>query len=353
MPARQALLIADDIELNRFILSQAFCEEYDIIEAENGKEAWEKFLRYRTSIAAVLLDIVMPVMDGFGVLEKMAEHHMMDRVPVFLVTSETGDAQLERGFQMGVVDIIVKPFNPSFIRRRLGNILELYRHRLHLQEVVNAQEEKLRQTSSSIIDTLSTAIEFRDCESGEHVRRIRGVTAALLRCIAQENAQYHLTSGQIKLISDAAAMHDVGKISIPDQILNKPGRLTPEEFEIMKTHTVKGCSLLDSVEYLRDSELYEYCYDICRHHHERWDGNGYPDRLEGDQISIWSQAVSLADVYDALVSPRVYKPPYSHEEAMQMIMDGECGIFNPKMLDCLEEVSDEIHQMYNAQVPAR
>ncbi|MBC8569486.1 response regulator [Oscillospiraceae bacterium NSJ-54] len=346
---RQALLIADDVELNRFILAQAFSEEYDIIEAENGQEAWEKFLRYRPRIAAVLLDIVMPVMDGFGMLEEMARHHMTENVPVFLVTSETGDEQLGRGFQLGVVDIIVKPFNPSFIRRRLGNILELYRHRLHLQEVVAAQEEKLRQTNSSIIDTLSTAIEFRDCESGEHVRRIRGVTAVLLQRIAEENPEYHLTEGQIALISDAAAMHDVGKISIPDHILNKPGRLTAEEFTVMKTHAVKGCDLLDSVEYLRDSEIYTYCYDICRHHHERWDGGGYPDGLKGDEITIWSQAVSLADVYDALVSRRIYKPPYTHAEAVEMILGGECGAFNPKMLTCFAEAADDIHAIFYAQ----
>lgn len=348
---RQALLIADDMEINRAILVEAFGRDYEVIEAENGVQAWEKIREDNEHIAAVLLDIVMPEMDGFGVLEKMTESRLMDAIPVFLITSETSEEALRRGYEMGVVDIIAKPFNPAFIRRRLSNIIELYKHRLYLQETVAEQMEKLelqerelRETNSSIIDTLSTAIEFRDCESGAHVHRIRSVTSLLLKQIVKEFPEYNVPAEKIQLIADAAVMHDVGKISIPDSILNKPGRLTAEEFEIMKTHTIKGCELLDSIEHLRRSELYQYCYDICRHHHERWDGKGYPDGLKQDQISIWAQTVSLADVYDALVSERVYKPAYPHDEAVGMILSGECGMFNPKMLSCFDKMAASIHE---------
>ena len=348
---KKKLLIVDDVEVNRGILAEAFHNEYDILEAENGQEAWEIILAHRNNIAAVLLDLVMPVMDGVGVLERMTEHQLMEHIPVFLITAETLDDTLMRIYEMGVVDIIGKPFNPFFIRRRLSNIIELFQRREYLQEMVQEQMEKLdkqakelRESNYSIIETLSTAIEFRDCESGEHVKRIRNLTSLFLTEIAAEHQEFGLDPEKIQLISEAAVMHDVGKISIPDYILNKPGKLTKQEFETMKEHTIRGCQLLDSVASLRNSEIYKYAYDICRHHHERWDGNGYPDHLKGDEISIWSQAVSLADVYDALVNERVYKRAYSREQAIHMIFNGECGIFNPLILDCFTRVKDKIDQ---------
>lgn len=352
---KRKLLIVDDIEMNRVILAEAFHnknDKYEIIEAENGQEAWDLIQMHSGSIVAVLLDLIMPVMDGFKVLEKMTEYGYMKRIPVILITTETLGETVERAYNMGVVDIIAKPFNPSFIQRRLDNTIELYRHREELQDIVDEQTKilkeqakELKETNTAIIETLSTAIEFRDCESGEHVKRIRTLTEMMLQ--EMKGGEYDFTENQIQSISDAAIMHDVGKIAIPDKILNKPGKLTTEEFEIMKQHTIRGCELLDSVERLRKSELYQYAYDICRHHHERYDGRGYPDGLKGEEISIWAQIVSIADVYDALVNERIYKPAYTHEEAMKMINNGECGVFNPKLLEKFNGIVDTLRELYN------
>lgn len=345
---KKKVLIVDDVELNRMILRDAFENCYTIIEAENGYEALE--IIKNQEIAVVLLDIVMPIMNGFEVLEEMQKLNLSDKVPVFLITAETNNSYLEKGYQLGAVDVISKPFNPSFIRRRIENIIELYSHRFHLQQIVDEQmkvlhiqEKELREANRSVIDTLSTAIEFRDCESGLHVSRIRNITRMLLLELRKQKC-CDLTDTEIELIGDAAVMHDVGKISIPDSILNKPGKLTEEEFEFMKLHTVKGCELLENVEQLKKSELYSYCYDICRHHHERWDGNGYPDGLKENEISLWAQVVSLADVFDALVSERIYKKAYSYHEAVKMINLGECGVFQPQLLDYFNHISQMIYQ---------
>lgn len=342
---RKTILVVDDAEINRGILAEAFKEEYDIVEAANGREALDR-LSDTENICAVLLDVYMPVLDGFAVLEHMAAQHMLERTPVFLVTAEGRGDMMERAYQLGVVDVIRKPFDPSFIRRRVGNILELYQHRLYLQDMVHqqtaqleAQAAELKRNIFAIIETLSTAIEFRDCESGDHVNRIRMLTERLLSAYCEEHPEFKLSADTIELISEAAVMHDVGKIAIPDGILNKPGRLTTEEFETMKTHTLRGCELLDRVEGLRTSEIFSYAYDICRHHHERYDGRGYPDGLKGDEISLWAQVVSLADVYDALVNERVYKKAFSRETAIQMILRGECGTFSPAMLRVFERVA--------------
>lgn len=349
---KNIILIVDDIEINRDILRMAFAEKYVIMEAADGVQALQLITQYKNQLLAVLLDIVMPKMDGFEVMIEMNKLKYMKYIPVFLITSETEPSYLQKGFDLGAVDVITKPFAISFIKRRIENIIELYKHRYSLQQIVNQQvhriqrqERELYEATRSIVNTLATAIEFRDCESGNHVNRIRDITCVLLQELVKSR-EYRFTPQQIELIGDAAVMHDVGKISTPDYILNKPGRLTPEEFEIMKCHTVQGCELLDSIEQLKKSELYEYCYDICRHHHERYDGQGYPDGLKGDKISIWAQVVSIADVFDALVSERVYKPPYTYEEAMAMINEGDCGVFNPLLLQCFQKVSADIYQRY-------
>lgn len=352
MNAKRKLLIVDDEEVNRVILTLAFQDEYDCIEAKDGVEALHLIKKYNRSLRAILLDIFMPKKDGYAVLEELSTMGILERIPVFLITAETDQAALEQGFLLGASDVISKPFNPNFIHRRINNIVELYAHRLDLQKVVEAQMKRLKDqereliaANRSIIDTLSTAIEFRDCESGEHVTRIRTITKTLLEELVR-NDEVSLSEREIELIGDAAVMHDVGKISIPDEILNKPSRLTYEEFEIMKEHTIRGCELLDSIHALKHSELYEYCYDICRHHHERWDGNGYPDGLKGNEISLWAQVVSIADVFDALVSDRVYKKAYDYTTAMQMIDRGECGMFNPLLLQYFHTISKELYLQY-------
>lgn len=346
------ILIVDDIELNRAILNDLFYREYCVVEAENGEEALEFIERYGDKIAIILLDIMMPVMDGFGVLREMTNRHLIDKYPVFLITAEDSDEVINRGYDMGVVDVIHKPFNPSVIRRRVGNTVELYARRFHMESIIEEQTrelenqaDKLKETSLAMVDALSTVIEFRDCESGQHIQRIRRICKSLITEIMKVNPSYGFSSQQIEEISVAAAMHDIGKIAIPDYILNKPGKLTFQEFEIMKEHTIRGCEILESVPYIHDSSSYRYYYDICRWHHEKWDGNGYPDGIKGDEIPIWAQVVALADCYDALISKRVYKPAYPHAQAIRMIIRGECGAFNPILLDCFSKVSKTLESL--------
>ncbi|MCL1848798.1 MAG: response regulator [Clostridiales bacterium] len=344
------ILVVDDIELNRLILTDLFDQEFEILQAENGQEALDFLSRYPSEIAIVLLDLVMPVMDGFGVLQSMWDSKLIQSIPVILITGENDDEKSLKGFELGVSDLISKPFNSEIVYRRVLNVVDLYAHKQNLEEklaeqkeMLERQAERLHQSNQFVIDALSTTVEFRSSESGEHIKRIRGLTKILLEAIVEYYPEdYPLTTEEISIISSASAMHDIGKISIPDSILLKPGPLTTEEFEIMKTHTTRGCEILSTISNTQDQEYYKYCYEICRHHHERWDGNGYPDALKGDEISIWAQATSIADVYDALTSKRVYKPAFSHEQAANMIIQGECGIFNPKLLDCFDKRRDSL-----------
>lgn len=350
---RDTILVVDDMEVNRAILCEAFRGTNRVAEAENGQEALEIVRRDPDAIAAILLDVVMPVMDGFTFLEHLTELGLMERIPVFLITADCSEKNMHRGYDMGVMDIISKPVVPYFVRRRVSSVVELYQARERLSGVVDIQERELEQQAreiqelnSSIIVTLSTAIEFRDCESGQHVQRIHDLTALLLRGLREGGfAGCTFSQEQIEQIATASIMHDVGKIAIPDSILNKPGRLTKEEFEVMKQHTVKGCELLDQIPKSKENPVYQYAYDICRHHHERWDGRGYPDGLKGEEISIWAQVVALADVYDALTNERCYKPAFTHQEASRMILDGECGLFNPVLLQAFEALLDQIAAM--------
>lgn len=351
-PCRDTLLIVDDSELNRAILREIFYREHRIEEAENGRRALEVVARQQDRLAALLLDLVMPELDGFGVLEELSRQGLLESIPVFLITAETSADIALQGYENGVMDVISKPItDPSIVRKRVGNAVELFRGRNQLAQLVEeqvqtikAQSEKLRTANASIIDMLSSVIEFRSGESGQHVRRIRQATRMLLQLLAAEYPAYRLSPEEIEMVASAAAMHDIGKILIPDYILNKPGRLTAEEFEEMKNHTVYGCEILESIPFFQEQELFRYCYDICRHHHERWDGLGYPDGLSGGDIPLWSQVVSLADVYDALVSERVYKKPYPHPVAVEMIRSGECGAFNPLLLGLFLRCADELHQ---------
>ncbi|MGI6069166.1 MAG: diguanylate cyclase [Blautia sp.] len=357
MKDRKCILIVDDMEVNRAILCEQFKQDYQIVEAANGVEAWEYLKKNHQVVAAVLLDLVMPKMGGFEVLNLMKEEGMLKKIPVFLITADDSVENTDRGYEMGVMDIIGKPIVPKFVRRRVSNVVELYRTREQLGQVVERQEEDLFQKSQeiqelnmSIIETLSTAIEFRDCESGQHVQRIHDITLVFLRYLnGLGREEYHFSQEQMEQIATAAIMHDVGKIAIPDYILNKPGRLTKEEFEVMKTHTIQGCELLNRIPKSKENPIYQYAYDICRHHHERYDGRGYPDGLTGDEITIWAQVVSVADVYDALVSKRVYKGPYGHDIAVRMILEGECGNFNPVLMKCLVEAGDELNYVEEAR----
>ena len=344
MIKRDTILVVDDMELNRAILCEIFNDHYRILEADNGRKALEIIEDEKERLAIILLDIVMPEMDGFQVLENIYQT-VMHEVPVMLITGDTTAMPEERGFDLGVADVVRKPFEAHIIRRRVANVVNLWDHKNNLEELVKEQTLQLRQTTNKIIDTLSTVVEFRDLESGEHITRIKGFTRILLNYVMKNYPEYGITQDQKEKIIQASVMHDVGKIAIPDHILLKPGKLTDEEFEIMKQHTVKGCDIINTISFIDDKEFFKYCYEICRHHHERYDGRGYPDHLQGENIPISAQIVSLADVYDALVSERVYKKAFSPDQAYEMIQSGQCGTFSPKILECFKMAKGEFEEL--------
>lgn len=340
MSKKETILLVDDVDINRMILAEIFEESYNIVEAAGGAEAIE-MIHSQEDISAVLLDLLMPEVNGLDVLKAMNKSGKINSIPVFLITAADNQEALLEAFNLGAIDVIMKPFMPQFLKCRISSIIELYKYRNKLESVIQDQTRRLNEMMHSTIEVLATAIEFRDCESGEHVKRICVLTRELMTEVSNRYPEYHLSPEEIDKIVESAVLHDVGKISIPDSILNKPGRLTDEEFEIMKQHTVKGCELLSSVPAIMDQGMYSYGYDICRHHHERWDGKGYPDGLKGDEISIWAQVVAVADVYDALTSPRVYKAAFTHDTAMEMIFGGKCGTFNPKVLEAFGNIMNQ------------
>ncbi len=347
------MLIIDDDEINRGILDNLFSPFYKVLEAENGRSGLEMLLRCRSELCAVLLDVVMPGISGLDVLRRLSQDGIISQIPVFLITAEAHDNIMKEAYELGVMDVISKPIVPYVVERRVNSVVELFQARKRLENVAEQQQSKLLEQatqivslSMGIIESLSTAIEFRSGESGEHVRRIHDITRYMLLHTELGDGMSEETINNIAL---ASLMHDIGKIAIPDAILNKPGRLTAEEFEIMKTHTTQGAYLLEKIPQMREHKAYQYAYDITRHHHERWDGRGYPDHLKGEEIPVWTQVVSLADVYDALISKRVYKDAYSCQEAVTMIQNGECGVFNPKLLDCFLTVENDIRTLYHKE----
>ncbi len=346
---KQQILIVDDEEINRLILDGMFeDEDYVRIEASNGQEAICQ-MENNHNIVLILLDIIMPVLDGFNVLEYMKERGLLDEIPVILITSETiGDSE-DRAYSYGVADVIHKPFYPYIVKKRCKNIIELYQNKhsmkLRLKEqekAILAQQKEINDNNEFVIDALSSVIESRNAETGDHTKRIKYFTKIMLKYMMENFPKYGLKEQQMDLITRASVLHDIGKIGIPDAILLKPGRLTDEEFEIMKSHTTIGCDILQKFYRNQTSEFDRYCYEICRHHHERWDGKGYPDHLAGDDIPISAQIVAIADVYDALISPRVYKSPYPKNVAYDMIINGECGQFPPDVLECFKLAKEEL-----------
>ncbi|MCI8648558.1 MAG: diguanylate cyclase [Anaerotruncus sp.] len=328
--------------MNRAILADMLEMEYEIIEAGDGVEAVAAIQQYSTELSLILLDIVMPEMDGFGVLSVMNKRHWIEEIPVIVISAETASSQMERAFELGVTDFISRPFDSLIVRRRVINTILLYAKQKRLVGMVADQIYEKEQRSSVMIDILSQIVEFRNGESGQHVRHVHVLSDLMLRELVQLTDQYALTRSDISLISTASALHDIGKIAIDEAILNKPGRLTPKEFEIMKRHAMIGANMLRELPIHQNEPLLKIAYQICRWHHERYDGKGYPDGLVGDDIPISAQIVALADVYDALTSERCYKKAISHEQAVEMIVNGECGTFNPLLLTCLKNVADTL-----------
>lgn len=341
---RQNILIVDDSEMNRAILSEILGSDYNILEAANGKECLAMLEQYDTGIALILLDIVMPVMDGFEVLAAMNRNHRIEDIPVIMISSEDSDPVVRHAYEMGVSDYASRPFDASIVYRRVFNTIKLYAKQRRLISLVTSQTREKEKNTQMMVSILSEVVEFRNGESGLHVQHIGTLTQRLLERLTQKTDKYDLPPEKQELIVLASALHDIGKIAIDDKILNKPGRLTQEEFNIMKTHTVIGANMLDKLGIYRSEALVRTAYEICRWHHERWDGRGYPDGLSGDRIPISAQVVSMADVYDALVSKRVYKAAYAPDTAVQMILHGDCGTFNPLLLECLVEIQDVLKE---------
>ncbi len=353
---KDTLLIADDAEINRELLKDIFEEQYVILEAADGVETIDLIKKNSDRIALIFLDLIMPNKSGLDVLSFMEENGY-ELIPVIMITGEATAMSEERAYELGAADVIYKPFQPNVVMRRAQNIIELFQHRIDLEIKLEERTRELEATrriiensNSFLINALSSVVEFRSLESGEHVQRVKYFTKILLKEIRKMYPEYRLTKENIRLMSDASALHDIGKIAIPDSILLKPGKLTRDEFEEMKKHTTYGCELLEKFKQEEENEFYQYCYDIVRWHHERYDGKGYPDGIGGDDIPIWAQAVSIVDVYDALVSKRVYKAPYAVDEAVRMIEAGECGTFSPQLLECFQMAKSKLFEATEMEV---
>ena len=338
---RSTILIVDDSKMNREMLSEILKDDYNTLEAADGAEAVAVLKEHEHDIDLVLLDIVMPGMDGFEVLSIMNRYNWIEYIPVIMISSEGDFSYIKKAYDLGATDYIRRPYQSYTIHRRIGNTLMLYNKQKRLLKIVEEQVYAKEKDNRMMINILGHIVEFRNGESGMHVHHIQTITKLLLRSLVKKTDKYELTDNDILQIITASALHDIGKISIDDKILNKPGKLTPEEFAIMKTHAAVGAEILKGLPVYQDKGLVHVAYQICRWHHERYDGRGYPDGLKGEEIPISAQVVSLADVYDALTSERCYKKAFSHEKAMDMILGGECGAFNPLLLECLKELGSK------------
>lgn len=360
---RSKVLIVDDMELNRDMLAAILEDDYPILQADGGKKAIAMIKKHQDEIAVVLLDLVMPEVDGFTVLEVMKKQSWLKTIPVLVITAESKAEIESKCFEKGVSDFIRKPFDNAIVRNRVKNIVDLFSYKNHLEEKVEKQTEtlrkqyrllvkqaeKLKESNTKIIDILGTVVECRNLESGEHIKRVKSFTRILAEQMMLDYPESGLTQEKIDIIVSASALHDIGKIAIPDNILLKPARLTKDEYEYMKSHTIRGCEVLNDVEGVWDEAYGKVSYEICRYHHERYDGKGYPDGLAGEAIPLSAQMVGLADVYDALVSERVYKNAFPEDEAFHMIVSGECGLFSPKLLECFRKTKKKFEELNQVQ----
>ena len=334
--------------MNRALLAEILKEQYDVAEAENGAEAISLLSKQRADFSLLLLDIMMPEMDGLEVLACINKYHWNDTLAVIMISADDSPANIKRAYDLGAFDYISRPFDLTIVQRRISNTMFLYARQQRLEKIIAEQLQEQEKNNELMISILSHIVEFRNGESGLHILRVNTITKYLLKQLVQRTDQYFLSKADISLISTASALHDIGKISIPDTILNKPGRLTAEEFEVIKTHAMVGADMLSDLPIeQQEAPLVKVASEICRWHHERYDGNGYPDGLKGEEIPISAQVVALADVYDALTSERCYKKAYSHEESLKMILEGQCGAFNPALLLCLEEIADLLESEFS------
>ena len=341
---RKKLLIADDSEMNRAILANMLEQDFEIMEVSDGKEALAALQIYRKDLSALLLDIVMPEMDGFQVLEEMKQRQWLEDVPTVMISAETSSSYIDQAFELGAADYINRPFSATVVRRRIINTILLHTRRQEMMDILTSRVYRQEKSSEVMLSILNFAVEYRNGEGGSHMSGVEYLTGLLLRRLLAVTEQYSLAPEDVDLICTASGLHDIGKLLVPEDILQKPGKLTDEEFAIIKTHTKLGAQILSELPMHRNEKLVKYAIEICRWHHERWNGEGYPDGLSGDHIPIAAQVVSLADAYDALTSKRSYKQALSHEKAIEMIHNGECGSYNPLLLRCLDDVSDTAKQ---------
>ena len=354
---KDKVLIVDDVELNRDILSAALEDQYDILTAENGKEAMDIVLRNPDDISIILLDLMMPVMDGYDVLVKLNETNLSERIPVIMITGEDNVETITRCFDLGADDFVAKPFNNKLVKVRVRNAIGLYKNMNRLSDVVFIQNlqlkeknDKLDHINQKIVELLGSVVEYRDIESGEHIQRIKKYTNIFATQIMKDYPEYNITPEIIKEMTVASMLHDIGKVSIPDSILLKNGKLTTEEYEAMKNHTINGSDIIMDMKDTWGEEFHKICFDICRYHHERYDGKGYPEGLSGETIPIAAQIVALADCYDALVNDRPYKKALPKQVAFDMIQNGECGCFSEKILKSFTKVKTKFEDCVDNQL---
>ena len=340
---RQTILIVDDSEMNRMMLTEILGAHYQYIEAENGRQAIH-LLQKNLMVDLILLDIHMPEMDGFQVLEQLNRAQWMDEIPVIMISAEDSGETIKRAYSMGVTDYIQRPFDAFIVRRRIENTLKLYANQKRLMKLVSDQIYENEENNNLMVGILNHVVEFRTHEGEEYNRNIRLATELLLRRLIQKTDSYHLSEEDIVLIKMASAIRNIGKIGLPDNVLNTSGKLTQEEFAIFKTHTTAGAEILEQMSFGKNKPLFRYALEICRWHHERWDGNGYPDGLRGEEIPISAQVVALADVYDALTTNRKYRKAIDHDTVVTRILRGECGAFNPLLLECLQDIQGRIQE---------
>ncbi len=341
---RSTILIADDMDINRDMLAEFFSDEYLIIEASDGLEAVKKIKKYKESLVAVLLDLVMPGKDGIEVLDELKKFNIIGQFPILVLTSDESATSERECFKHGATDFIHKPLDKEVVKTRVGNLIDLYLYKSHLENTVSEQNRVIKKRNNDMLYLLGNLVETRDIESGCHVQRVKKYTEIIAVRLMEKYPKYNLSPGDVNVIVEASPLHDIGKISIPDKILLKPGKLDKEEFDEMKTHTTKGGELLKRMKNMWDEEYGLVSYNICMYHHERYDGSGYPEGLKGDEIPIAPQIVSIADVYDALTSKRCYKDSYDKVKAFNMILDGECGAINPDILDCFIDKISEMEE---------
>lgn len=350
LPRKKRVLIVDDSSLNREILSGILKNEFEIIEAESGEEATAQIERHGADISAVLLDLIMPGMSGFGVLDYMNDRGLMSDIPVITITGDESNDSMRLAYEKGVSDYITRPFDAKIVYRRVSNTINVYSKQKQLLSEIKREMRVKDKNRMMTVEILSQIVEHPEEDGGgTHAEHMTEFTKLILERYVTKKEAYGVKNDEIYAISTAAALHDIGKVRIDRKIVDKKGKLTPEEFEIMKTHTLLGEKMLLNIKVFEKEPLIKYAREICRSHHERFDGKGYPDGLKGNEIPISAQVVSVCDVYDALISKRSYKPAYSHEKAMEMIKNGECGAFNPLILECLEECLENFKKIANKE----